>query len=257
MRKRASAWILAITSAFIAACVPPVEPGAEVEAAPFPRGDSEVLIFAGASSWRPEIRSLSRILTDHGISVEESTSPQLDAMSFEQLSEYSLLVFPGGNSIAMAASLSSDTHLKIRRAVRENGVSYLGFCAGAWAAIGPGGFEILAGPTLAYNYLSRDGRSYAMSRAEFPDGSRRDLLWYGGPITPDAPGGVVAKYPDGTPAITQLRAGQGFVILSGLHPAAVPEVISDLSLSDSDGLDHDLAWKMLDSAIRRKAMNAF
>ena len=46
------------------------------------------------------------------------------------------------------------------------------------------GLGIVAGPELEYYYLENQGTEIAMTLASFPDGSKRDLLWYGGPVTP-------------------------------------------------------------------------
>jgi glutamine amidotransferase-like uncharacterized protein len=225
-----------------------------------------VLIYSGESAWWPEIRSLEALLWAHGTKVFEADSKQFERITLEELSKYALLIFPGGDAIVMTKSLSAATHAKLREAVQTRGVSYLGFCAGAWIAIAPApppgedveyGLGLVDGPVQKENYLAKRGDHFAMTLAMFPDGSRHDLLWYGGPITPEIPGGVVARYPDGTPAITQIQSGSGFVIVSGLHPAATPEVLLDLGLTDTDGPDYELAWRLLEAALSHQPLPAF
>jgi hypothetical protein len=105
--------------------------------------------------------------------------------------------------------------------------------------------------------MSKQGLTLAMLSSSFPGGRHRDLLWYGGPITPEIPGGVLARYPDGTPAITQILSGNGFVIISGLHPALPRESITALGLEDSDGSDEDFAWQLLEAMIQKRPLQAF
>jgi hypothetical protein len=238
----------------LSACVPPPEEPTSQGFAPRPTGSGEVLIFTGASAWWPEVDSLRVILEQHGVTVRGADSVQLDRMSLEDLSAYRVVIFPGGDSIEMTRSLRSETHQKIREAVQERGITYMGFCAGAWATPT---FGVFTGPPLKVTLMEERGAHHAMSRVSLPGGARRNLLWYGGPITPDSPGGVVARYPDGTPAITQMRSGRGWVVMSGVHPAATPFVINSLGLNDDDGQDYDLAWRMLDSALSQRAMDAF
>jgi glutamine amidotransferase-like uncharacterized protein len=229
-------------------------------------GQANVLIFAGASSWSAEIDSLAAILLAHGSSYQEVSSEELNQMTLDQIAQYSLLVVPGGDAPTLTNSLTPQTHAALREAVQHRGVSYLGFCAGAWAAISPApapgedaayGLSIVDGPIQQPNYLDQEGMKFAISRAQFPNKTQRDLLWYGGPITPDSPGGVIARYPDGTPAITQLWSQKGFVIVSGLHPAATPDILSALGLSDGEAVDPDFAWALLDAGIRQIPLPAF
>lgn len=194
------------------------------------------------------------------------TSDELDRMSLDELSQFKMLIFPGGGGSTQANSLGADTHARLRAAVQERGVSYIGFCAGAFIAVAPApesgkdvsyGFGIVNGPFLDYYYLENQGKLISMTLESFADGTKRDLLWYGGPVTPNTAGGVVAKYPNGDPAITQIWSGKGFVMLSAIHPAA-PQRIRDLyGLRDSDGLDYELTWKLLDSAINQRPLQAF
>ena len=227
---------------------------------------TNVLIFSGASSWKSEVDALAAILIDHGIGYEELTSPELNVMPAEEIAKFSLIIVPGGDAPTLTASLTPATHAKLREAVQTRGVDYLGFCAGAWAAVAPAptpgedvsyGLGIVDGPLEQETSLGKQGKEFAIDRAEFPDGSRRNLLWYGGPITPDLPGGVVAKYADGTPAISQMWSKQGFVIVSGLHPAVNTAILGVLGLTDNEAIDPEFAWKLLDAGIRGIPLPAF
>ncbi len=256
-----------------AACAMPADPPPGTSEIPSPppsftreNDRTEALIFNGASAWPAEVNSLASALYSHGITYVETSSSELDSMSLDELSNFSVLIFPGGDAATMTESLSKETHARLREAVQKRGTDYLGFCAGAWAAVAPApapghdvayGFGIVDGPIQSQTSLYKEGREFALTNASFPDGTHRELLWYGGPITPDRPGGVIAKYADGTPAITQIRSGKGFVIVSGLHPFATQAVFEALGLVNPDGTAFDLAWEMLDAVLHQKPMPAF
>jgi len=94
-----------------------------------------------------------------------------------------------------------------------------------------------------------------MTDLTFADGSKQDILWYGGPVTPSTPGGVIAKYPDGNPAITELWSGKGFVILSGVHPTADQATLSAVGMSSTDGTHQDTAWNLINAGIHQQALS--
>jgi glutamine amidotransferase-like uncharacterized protein len=228
--------------------------------------NGSALIFDGDSIWSSEVDSLATTLQSHQVSYIEVDSKGLDQMSLDQLSSFSLLIVPGGYAPTITASLSAQTHARLREAVQVRGMSYLGFCAGAWLAVAPApasgqdvvyGVGLVDGPVLQENYLEKQGLEFKIVPADFPGGAKRDLLWYGGPVTPETPGGVVARYPDGTAAITQVRSGQGFVTLSGLHPTATPAILGVLGLSDPDAVAPDLSWQLLDSSLRQSPLPAY
>jgi hypothetical protein len=150
--------------------------------------------------------------------------------------------------------------------VQKYGLNYLGFCAGAWLVASPDsttpqgesyGVGIVNDLFLKPTIYSTQGLEYTIVKATFPDGSERDLLWYGGPITPDIPGGVIAKYPDGNPAITQIWSGKGLVIISGLHPTVTKPILRVLGLFDSTAVDPELTWKILYAVIHGVTLPAY
>ena len=227
------------------------------------RGEAKVLLLSGSGTWPAEISSLEKILKEHGIQSRQATSQQLENLDLDSIASYSLLVVPGGNAITLTAELSKKTRLNIRTAVRDHGMSYLGFCAGAWMAISPGGtateapaygFGLIDGPLQQEAIYQRSGSSYAIAEAKFQGGILRPLLWWGGPITPEGEGTVVARYPDGGAAISQIPVGQGWAVLSGLHPAATPEVFEALGLDPATPSSLDYAWTLLQSALTKTAL---
>jgi len=236
--------------------VPASNPGTEL---------TDALIYAGPGTWSQEITELANVLYQHGSTYVQMGAQELEALSVEQLARFRLIIVPGGDAWVFTHSLTGSARARLRTAVRERGLSYLGFCAGAWIAVTPEatindnsyGVGIVTGPIQEHSYLEKEGRQFALSRAQFPDGTQRELLWYGGPVTPKIPGGVVAKYADGTPAITQMRAGNGFVIISGLHPAISRETLLELNLLQLEAVAPEFAWRLIEAGLKRKELPAF
>lgn len=226
----------------------------------------DALLFNGSGVWASEESSLRSILTSHNASFEEINSAELEAMSVDDLAKYGVLIFPGGSGGTESKSVSADAHARLRAAVQQKGVGYVGFCAGAFVAVAPApaagkdvsyGFGIVDGPELDYYYLENQNVDVSMTLWKMPDGSTMDVLWYGGPITPNVPNGVVARYPDGNPSVSELWSGNGFVVLSGGHPTATDAMLRSLGLSSSDGAHLEFAWKMINAAIHQEPLPAF
>ncbi len=251
-------------------CAPPETPNEPAGTAPLPyvppRGNGGALVYSGTGSWPYESRALLDILHQHGVPAWQVVESQLSEMSLDQLASFSLLVMGGGDSNTIVGALTPDTRAKLREAVQERGLNYLGFCAGAWIAVGPSppagedlrfGLGLFDSVFLDFTSMHRDGKEFAMIKAIFGDRSFRDLLWWGGPVTFDQPGAVVARYADGSPAISQTMSGSGFVLISGLHPAVGADMIRGLGLQDSDGENLDYAWTLLDAAMHQTRLPAF
>ena len=224
----------------------------------------DALLFSGSGTWSIEVASLEDILTSHGVSFQKVTSAEMNTMNVADFANFGLLIFPGGSGGTQAGSLSSATKAALREAVQVRGVSYVGFCAGAFIAVAPKpaagkdvsyGLGIVPGSELEYYYLENQGVPMAMTKNTFADGTSRDVLWYGGPMTPNTPGTVVAKYPDGSPAISEMWSGNGFVMISGPHPAAPPA--AKAGFNDSDGADYDLAWTLMSAALHQQPLPVF
>ena len=142
-------------------------------------------------------------------------------------------------------------------------MSYVGFCAGAFVAVAPApaagqdvsyGFGVVDGPLL--NEYAGPGTSaaYEQTLETFADGSTQDILWYGGPITPDV--GVVAKYPTGDPAISQMWSGTGLVIIAGLHPDLSQATLQSLGVSPTTS-SQNTAWNILNAALTQQTLPTF
>jgi len=225
-----------------------------------------VLLFNGTGVSTSDWQSTETIVKSMGLSYQLVNTAQMNALSLDQLSNYGVIIVPGGSGGTIYSNLTTATRLRIRQAIRDNGVGYVGFCAGAWVAVGPEadtnstasyGFAVAEGDILPYWYP--DGNTSlvtAMVDVSFSDGTKRSLVWYGGPSTPEWSSGVIARYDNGKPAISQTFSGSGFVVISGPHPEA-PEGWRASAGFDSDGLDFDIVKAMINAALNRTAMAAF
>ncbi|MEZ0393044.1 MAG: BPL-N domain-containing protein [Pseudobdellovibrionaceae bacterium] len=227
---------------------------------------TNVLIYGGPGSWKAEIESLKKILLENHATYEVLTAQELNEMSQEDYSNYDAILFAGGDAPTVRAALDKETRIQIREAVQKMGLSYLGFCAGAWLAVAPKpepgedvayGLGVVEGPLLEPNFLTGEGKLFALDRALFADGTERNLLWYGGPVTYQNPGTVVVKYSDGTPAISQVESGQGLVIMSGLHPAANKLILGQIGIYNKEAIAPEIAWALLEAAIAKKKLSTF
>ena len=227
---------------------------------------NKALIFNGTGTSQSDTDSLKNILSSHGLAYRVVSSAELELMGIDELEQYRLIVWPGGDSNVMTKYLSGSTRNKIREAVVTRGVHYIGFCAGAWMAVGPApklgaspywGLSIVNGDYLKQYFPNGQSPIATMVWTRFANGDARDLVWWGGPYLPSDAGTVAAKYPDGSSAIYQGSAGNGFVILSGPHPEAPQDWRDATNLIDADGLDYDLAWNLIESALLGTRLSVF
>jgi glutamine amidotransferase-like uncharacterized protein len=227
---------------------------------------TDAMLFVGDGTWASEVSSIENILQSHGATFQEVDTAQLNAMSATDLAQFGLLIFPGGEGGTEAGNLTTQAHANLRAAVQQEGVSYLGFCAGSFIAAAPApapgrdvsyGLGVVNGPVLDYYYLENQGTDIAMTEETFANGTQADILWYGGPVTPNVPGGVIAKYPDGNPAISEMWSGKGFVVLSAVHPTATPAILDALGMSSTDGTHEDIAWNLMNAALHQQPLPAF
>ncbi len=224
------------------------------------------LIYQGVSTAYGDAEAISSILDSHGVSYQVVDSNELNGMTLDDFAQFGMIIWPGGYAGQMSDSLFASTRENIRKAVNELGVSYVGFCAGAFMAISPPAQPGEAGPAwglaiipssnlLPYYHLEYDGIEDSIVSVDLPGGKTRSLLWWGGPTLPEVAKGVIARYSDTKePAITETWAGKGFVLLSGPHPESPENWRTKLGLYDPDGLDQDIAWDMFDAALKQVPM---
>jgi glutamine amidotransferase-like uncharacterized protein len=95
--------------------------------------NARILLFSGTGTSPGDVAALERILGNEHLDYSRANSAQLNAMSESQILEYHLLIIPGGNFERIGSSLNSGTTTNIRNAI-QNGLNYLGVCAGAFFA---------------------------------------------------------------------------------------------------------------------------
>lgn len=225
---------------------------------------TEVMLFNGVGISTSDWQTTEQIIKGEGLSYKLVNSAQLNAMSLDEMASFGMMLFPGGYGNQITNGLTADTRVRVRQAVRERGVSFLGICAGAWVTVGPDpgtkaasyGFAIVTGSILDLYLPGGYEPTAAMVDTTFADGDVRDLVWWGGPITPEWSDGVVARYETGDPAISQTWAGKGFVVVSGPHPEA-PQGWRSTAGNDTDGLDYDIAVDLINAALRRQPLPVF
>lgn len=180
-----------------------------------------VLLFTGTGTSSGDVSAVEAILKTLSLSYATADSTKMDNLTEADLKVYKLLIVPGGNSITIGENLSTNATTAIRNAVTKDGMHYLGLCAGAFF----GGYSIHNGVNLTsgkwfdfyedeYDGIHKEGVLVTLSNK-----SQLDIYWQDGPQL-SAWGTVVAKYPDGTSAIVEGKSGNGWVILSGVHPEA-------------------------------------
>jgi glutamine amidotransferase-like uncharacterized protein len=181
-----------------------------------------ILLFSGTGTSAGDVAAVERVLEQTHLEYATATSAQLNRMSESQLMAYRLIIVPGGNFIDMSASLAPRTTARIHDAV-HGGVNYLGICAGAFLA-GDGhgyynGLDLTSGVRFAFYDAENRGIRKAMVAVVGVNGAPMEHYWEDGPEL-SGWGTVVAKYPDGTPAIVEGTSGRGWLILVGVHPEA-------------------------------------
>jgi glutamine amidotransferase-like uncharacterized protein len=223
---------------------------------------TDILIFTGSGTWSTEIGDAENLFTTKGATYQEVNSAQLDAMTPDDIAKFGVIFIPGGTGSTEAESVSAATHSNLRTAVQSLGVSYVGFCAGAFVAVAPAptnggdvsyGFGVVNGPVPDLYAGPGTSADYFQVALSFPSGSTEDVLWYGGPVTPNT--GVIAKYPTGDPAISQIWSGNGLVVIAGVHPDLSQATLADLGASPTTS-SQDLAWNIFSAAITQKVFTS-
>lgn len=227
---------------------------------------TDVLIYNGEGAASADAQALINIVASNDLKYEVVNSAELNAMSLDSIAKFGLILWPGGYAGVASKSLKPETRIRLNKAVTERGVSYIGFCAGAFIAMNapaptPGGAPDYGFSIIPYTGILPEYEPDGIHQDQSPmiltfslnDGSMRDLVWYGGPYFPGARE-VLARYKNGEPAIIQSAAGKGFVVLVAPHPES-PSAWRD-SRNDADGASGDIeyAWKLIKSALDRSPM---
>jgi hypothetical protein len=212
---------------------------------------SAILLFIGKGTSPSDVAALERILNDSHFDFATADSNQFNELSESQFAAHRLLIVPGGNFEDIGNGLTATTASNIRKAVR-GGLNYLGICAGAFfAGNSPyNGLNLTEGVRFKFYALENRNIRKAAVRIEIAGSATLDHYWEDGPQLTGW-GNVVAKYPDGTPAIVQGTNGDGWVVLSGVHPEAPDSWRGGLTFSTPAHVDNAYAVTLIGAALHR------
>ncbi|HEX4683906.1 MAG TPA: BPL-N domain-containing protein, partial [Gemmatimonadaceae bacterium] len=193
--------LLSTGAGFVVACL---LAAACREHAPRP---ASVLLFNGSGASGGDVAAVAAILRDEHLDYSTANSRQLGAMSDGQIRAYRLLIVPGGNFVEFGTGLTPATVAHVRNAVR-GGLNYLGICGGAFfAGHSPyNGLDLTSGVSFPFYAAEARGIRKTAIRISIAGALPLEQYWEDGPQL-SGWGEVVARYPDGTPAIAQGRVG--------------------------------------------------
>jgi Biotin-protein ligase, N terminal len=217
-----------------------------------------VLLFVGDGASSTDVTAVEGVLNTLGIGYITADSTQLNAMSEPQLGGYKLVIVPGGDSITIGESLTAETSSAIRGAVQDYGVHYLGLCAGAFfgGSSTYNGVDLTAGVPFDFYADEFKGIHEESVELSLPGNSSLDVYWQDGPQL-SGWGAVVAKFPDGTPAIVEGQAGKGFVIFTGVHPEAPASWRAQLMFTTPLSVDLQYAGTVVQGALNGSPLPHF
>jgi glutamine amidotransferase-like uncharacterized protein len=219
--------------------------------------DAPILLFNGRGASPDDVNAVEVILDKESLSYATADSAQLNAMSAAQLQKFRLLIIPGGNFEVIGNHLSASAAANISDAV-HSGTNYLGLCAGAFfAGNSPyNGLNLTSGVRFPFYSAENQGIRKTAVKITDASGAALDQYWEDGPQLTGW-GSVVAKYPDGTPAVAQGTFGNGWVVLSGVHPEAPENWRHGITFSTSADADHAYAATLIHAALIRTPLPHF
>jgi glutamine amidotransferase-like uncharacterized protein len=244
------------------------------------RGTPPILLFTGTGTSSGDVAAIEIILDTSQLSYSTANSFQLNWMEDSQISEYRLLIVPGGNFVQMGKSLSARTTASVRNAVK-GGMNYLGICAGGFLAgsfpAPYNSFNLSAGVQFPFYFPDKKsqpsgpdnnlygldpkvgpqhGTRKAVVKITTPEGPALDQYWESGPQFTGW-GEVVGKYPDGTPAIVEASVGRGWVILSGVHPEAPANWRQEIAFNTAVSDDTEYARRLILAALNHTTLSHY
>jgi glutamine amidotransferase-like uncharacterized protein len=217
-------------------------------------GSAAILLFDGAGVSRGSVSALREVLDANHLSYATVNSVELNLIDEAALRRHQLLIVPGGNFIDIGNGIARGTALNIRNAV-QHGMNYLGVCAGAFLAGNPvpTAFNLTGGARFRFYSAEEKGIRKAAVAITLAEGLSLDHYWEDGPQL-SGWGEVVAKYPDGTPAVVQGAAGSGWVVLTGIHPEAPETWRQGLKFTTPVSDDNAYAAKLIRAALEQKPL---
>ncbi|HEV7425950.1 MAG TPA: BPL-N domain-containing protein [Thermoanaerobaculia bacterium] len=215
-----------------------------------------VLLFNGTGT-SPNDAAIETLLKKSRISYSTASSAQLDDMSAARLRAYRLVIIAGGDFTRIGTGVRKETAAKLRAAV-QHGVNYLGICGGAFfAGRSPyNGLNLTSG--VQFGFYSAEARG--VGKAVVPISGARtpalDQYWEDGPQL-SGWGEVVGKYPDGTPAVVQGKSGDGWIVLTGVHPEAPESWRGGMDFTTPASVDQAYAVTLIRAALERRRLPHF
>ena len=219
-------------------------------------GNVPILLFKGTGTSANDVTAVEAILNSNHLNYSNVNSSQLNEMSESQISRYRLLIVPGGNFVDLGNSLTASTTANVRHAV-HNGLNYLGICAGGFLAgsFAPGynSFNLTSGVQFRFYAAENRGIRKAAVAIAGAGTPTLDQYWEDGPQFTGW-GTVLGKYPDGTPAVVEGTFGQGWVILTGVHPEAPESWRRGMTFTTPVSADNAYAATLIRSALNRTSL---
>jgi glutamine amidotransferase-like uncharacterized protein len=238
-----------LISTALAACQTGVDGGTTDARAP-------ILLFTGGGTSPNDVAAMQAILNSIQLHYSTVNSSQLNGMAESQMSRYRLLIVPGGNFVDMGNSLTASTTANVQDAVKR-GLNYLGICAGGFLAgsFPPpyNSFNLTSGVKFGFYSVEKNGTRKAAVSITTAEGPALDQYWEDGPQFTGW-GEVVGKYPDGTPAIVEGFVGQGWVVLSGVHPEATASWRRGMDFRTPAQMDNAFAATLIRAALNREQL---
>ena len=213
-----------------------------------------VLLFNGVGTSSTDVAAVEAILNSMGLAFATANTAQLNAMTQAQMNAYRLFIVPGGNSITIGDNLTKTATSRVHNAVINGGLHYLGICAGGFF----GGYSIYNGLNLTNGkWFNLYSSAYKESlNIAFPNGSKLDVYWQQGPQFTGW-GSIVARFPDGAPAIVEGKSGIGWTILAGVHPEAPLSWRYGMSFSSSVASNNSYAKTLISAALNGTSLPHF
>lgn len=217
-------------------------------------GAAPILLFNGTGASRNDVAAVKTILESSRLEYSTVDSAQLNGMSEARIRAHRLLIVPGGNFVDIGNSLTPGTTANIRNAVR-NGLNYLGICAGAFLAGNSpyNGLNLSSGVRFGFYSAESRGIRKAAVAVAVAGGPTLEQYWEDGPQL-GGWGAIIGRYPDGTPAIVEGTFGNGWVILSGVHPEAPQSWRRGMRFTTPVELDNAYAATLIQAALNRVSL---
>jgi hypothetical protein len=216
-----------------------------------------VLLFNGTGTSPNDVAAIETLLEKSRISYSTANSAQLDDMSAARLRAYRLVIVPGGDFTRIGTGLRKETAAKLRDSV-HHGVSYLGICAGAFfAGRSPyNGLNLTSG--VQFGFYSAEARGVRKAAVPIAGAGTPTLVqyWEDGPQLTGW-GAVIGRFPDGTPAVVQGKSGNGWIILTGVHPEAPESWRGGMDFATPANVDNAYAMTLIRSALERRPLPQF